>query len=213
MSFLRVSLTILKEFTLGSNVAKRVRWLFGQGAGPPDTVQTDKHPNAHGTCMLDKIAGYKFGVAKNVNPVVVRAVRSHPLSFLDTVRQINADYQVTYNRDPNNARAIINMSWGFTATVLGPLKDTWVDELRVTMQTLISRGATIVVPAGNSPGNPVRQSVVSGHDSYAYFWYSPLTSGLRSSPVKVAMTGFPSSSLLEASTSTMAGTENFGTDP
>ncbi|KAL8924380.1 MAG: hypothetical protein Q9172_002727 [Xanthocarpia lactea] len=142
------------EFTDGSGVKNRVRWLFGQYTSPPDTAEIDSSVLGHGTCVLDKVAGHKYGVAKNVNPVIVRAVRSQPLAFLDTVRQIRADYVPIYNRDPNTARAIINMSWGYPASELGVLKDAWIGELRILLKALVSRGATIVVPAGNAPGNP-----------------------------------------------------------
>ncbi|KAL8882518.1 MAG: hypothetical protein Q9198_000498 [Flavoplaca austrocitrina] len=142
-----------QELTDGSNVAGRVRWLFGQGGGPINTDQVDLHIDGHGTCMLDKIGGYRYGVAKNVNPIVARAVHNHPDAFLDTVRQIDADYEPIYNQDPRTARAIINMSWGFPADQLRGIKDAWVNELRTLMQKLISMGATIVIPSGNAYPN------------------------------------------------------------
>ncbi|KAL8890233.1 MAG: hypothetical protein Q9215_002572, partial [Flavoplaca cf. flavocitrina] len=142
-----------QELTDGSNVAGRVRWLFGQGGGPINTDQVDLHIDGHGTCMLDKIGDYRYGVAKNVNPIVARAVHNHPDAFLDTVRQIDADYEPIYNQDPRTARAIINMSWGFPADQLRGIKDAWVNELRTLMQKLISMGATIVIPSGNAYPN------------------------------------------------------------
>lgn len=104
--------------------------------------------------MLDKVAGNKYGVAKRVSPVVVRAVQQSSQAYLDTIRQISADYLPVYNRDPTHARAIINLSWGFTNTpeALGSHPDLWISELRRLLKELISMGATIVVPAGNGPG-------------------------------------------------------------
>ena len=104
--------------------------------------------------MLSKVAGNKFGVAKRASPVVVRAVDSSSQAFLDTVRQISADYLPVYNRDPKHARAIVNLSWGFTHTVqaLGSQPDLWINELRRLLKELISMGVAIVVPTGNAPG-------------------------------------------------------------
>ncbi|CAO1602019.1 hypothetical protein XANCAGTX0491_005655 [Xanthoria calcicola] len=150
------------EFTQGYNIAQRVRWLFGQVGGTAvNTEQVDRSPRGHGTCMLDKVAGNKYGVAKRVSPVVVRAVQQSSQAYLDTIRQISADYLPVYNHDPTHARAIINLSWGFTNTpeALGSHPDLWISELRRLLKELISMGATIVVPAGNGPGkdSPINQ--------------------------------------------------------
>ncbi|KAL8652222.1 MAG: hypothetical protein Q9226_004359 [Calogaya cf. arnoldii] len=127
------------EFTQGYNIASRVRWLFGQigGTAAINTDKTDLHPNGHGTCMLDKVAGNKYGVAKKVSPVVVRAVQQTSQAYLDTIRQISADYLPVYNRDPKHARAVINVSWGFTNTALGTHPNLWISELRRLLKELV----------------------------------------------------------------------------
>ncbi|KAL8673770.1 MAG: hypothetical protein Q9168_001831 [Polycauliona sp. 1 TL-2023] len=145
--------TEFTEITGGSNIARRVRWLFGQGGGAVDTDEVDLSPKGHGSCVLDKIGGYRYGVAKNANPVVVRAVRDNPLTYLDTVRKIDADYQAIYDRDPKNARAIVNLSWGWTKKSLEDYNpDAWINEMRRLLKGLINNGATIVVPTGNALG-------------------------------------------------------------
>ncbi|KAI4241695.1 MAG: hypothetical protein L6R42_011193, partial [Xanthoria sp. 1 TBL-2021] len=158
------------EFQQGSNIAQRVRWLFGQGGGNINTDQTDISALGHGTCMLDKVGGNKYGVAKRVNPVIVRAAHFHYDALLDTVRQIRADYDQIYNQDPKHARAIVNLSWGFPPTELGDNKDAWINEIRRELQILVSKGVSIVVPAGNEPFNkpidkyPQRLAGESGND-------------------------------------------------
>ena len=199
----------LKELTDGSNVAGRVRWLFGQGGGPINTDQVDLHIDGHGTCMLDKIGGYRYGVAKNVNPIVARAVHNHPDAFLDTVRQIDADYEPIYNQDPRTARAIINMSWGFPADQLRGIKDAWVNELRTLMQKLICMGATIVIPSGNAYPNKVSHIADSGH-RHLTSSFRKSTSGPPFSQEKKVTMESRSSSSSAASRSTGGGTESFG---
>ncbi|KAI4283434.1 MAG: hypothetical protein L6R38_002156 [Xanthoria sp. 2 TBL-2021] len=153
----------ITEFKYGSNVAQRVRWLFGQGGGDFNTDEVDLSPRGHGTCMLDKVAGNMYGVTKKASPVIVRAVHPAFEAFLDTVRQIEADYLPVYNQDPKHARAIINLSWGYEDSVdaLGDDEEAranWISELRGLLKGLISMGATIVVPAGNGlKGSPINQ--------------------------------------------------------
>ncbi|KAL8996677.1 MAG: hypothetical protein Q9169_003849 [Polycauliona sp. 2 TL-2023] len=143
----------IKELTDGSNIAGRVRWLFGQGGDVFDEDKVDRSPFGHGSCVLDKIGGYRYGVAKNVNPVVARAVHKTPQAYLDAVRKVDADYQVIYDKDPKNARAIVNLSWGFTALALKRSKDAWVSEMRRLLKGMIANGALVVVPTGNEPFN------------------------------------------------------------
>ncbi|KAL8891539.1 MAG: hypothetical protein Q9192_005730 [Flavoplaca navasiana] len=146
------------EFKYGANVGQRVRWLFGQGGGPvQNTDKVDLHPTGHGTCMLCKVTGNKYGVAKRVNPVIARAVQQSSESFLDTIRQIRADFLPIYNRDPKHARAILNLSWGFEDSkyALGDdelVRARWINEFRDILKELISMGVAIVVPTGNAPG-------------------------------------------------------------
>lgn len=111
--------------------------------------------------MLDKVAGNMYGVTKKASPVIVRAVHPAFEAFLDTVRQIEADYLPVYNQDPKHARAIINLSWGYEDSVdaLGDDEEAranWISELRGLLKGLISMGATIVVPAGNGLKGSVR---------------------------------------------------------
>ncbi|KAI4219561.1 MAG: hypothetical protein L6R40_008718 [Gallowayella cf. fulva] len=150
------------EFTHGSNIASRARWLFGQGGGIVNTDETDISVKGHGSCMLDKIGGNKYGVAKRVNPVIARASHSSAEAFLDTVRQITADYQQIYTQDPTHARAILNLSWGYPPNELGEGKDSWINEMRALLQGLISKGVTVIVPSGNKYANQFRQPI----DSY-----------------------------------------------
>ncbi|KAI4278331.1 MAG: hypothetical protein LQ337_001100 [Flavoplaca oasis] len=128
------------------------------GGGPvQNTDKVDLHPNGHGTCMLCKVTGNKYGVSKRVNPVVARAVQQSSESFLDTIRQIRADFLPIYNRDPKHARAILSLSWGFEDSkfALGDdalVRARWINEFRDILKELIAMGVTIVVPTGNAPG-------------------------------------------------------------
>lgn len=53
-------------------MAVKPRWIF-RGSQEKASVEEDLDPDGHGTCAGSKINGPKFGVAKNVNLVVVKA--------------------------------------------------------------------------------------------------------------------------------------------
>ncbi|KAI8255241.1 hypothetical protein K4K58_005813 [Colletotrichum sp. SAR11_239] len=55
-----------------TGMAVKPRWIFG-GSQEKASVEEDLDPDGHGTCAGSKINGPKFGVAKNVNLVVVKA--------------------------------------------------------------------------------------------------------------------------------------------
>ena len=46
---------------------RRIRWLF-----LPGEPQIESDENGHGTCVISKVTGRIFGVAKNVNIVAVK---------------------------------------------------------------------------------------------------------------------------------------------
>lgn len=57
-----------QEFTGGSNMASRTRWLHTN----PE-IQTDENDGGiHGTCMLARMGGNTLGVAKHTSPIIVR---------------------------------------------------------------------------------------------------------------------------------------------
>lgn len=53
-------------------MAVKPRWIFA-GSQEEKSVEEDLDPDGHGTCAGSKINGPKFGVAKQVNLVVVKA--------------------------------------------------------------------------------------------------------------------------------------------
>lgn len=53
-------------------MAKKPRWIFG-GAQADKSVEEDLGSDGHGSCAGSKVNGPKYGVAKQVNLVVVKA--------------------------------------------------------------------------------------------------------------------------------------------
>lgn len=162
--------------------------------------------------MLDKIGGNKYGVAKRVNPVIARASHSSAEAFLDTVRQITADYQQIYTQDPTHARAILNLSWGYPPNELGEGKDSWINEMRALLQGLISKGVTVIVPSGNKYANQVRRACSPSFSPFCNSSVSLSTVILNFLPEKVGITGSLSCSWWGVSMFTMANTDSFGNE-
>jgi len=57
----------LTHFQQFSNMQTRIRWLF-----LPNEPQIESDDDGHGTCVTSKVSSTTFGVAKNVNIVVVK---------------------------------------------------------------------------------------------------------------------------------------------
>ncbi|WEW61610.1 hypothetical protein PRK78_007101 [Emydomyces testavorans] len=157
------------EFTMGENIASKVRYIHVHpdfdGRTPEDdsSLLPDRWSGkSHGTCMLSRIGGHLFGVAKKINPIVVRVPRRHPGGFpeyedyLDGVARVNDDI------GDMKKKAVLNMSWlVYRHNEHGGLtfpspKDPKVDNsdmfrtrLRDLLKVLIRKGVLPVTGSGN----------------------------------------------------------------
>jgi hypothetical protein len=92
----------VQEF--GKIVNKNVRWIPARGLRGGNNDHNDvKAPRGHGTGVLDKAAGTKYGVAKRINPVIVRipslAAMGDPAAWLDAIRDVYNDWEPTFNKN------------------------------------------------------------------------------------------------------------------
>ncbi|KAL8996024.1 MAG: hypothetical protein Q9169_004371 [Polycauliona sp. 2 TL-2023] len=79
------------------HVRQNVRWLHAFGDTPQDTTQNDIKGVGHGTGILAKVAGWKHGLAKRSNPVVVRVNKNNdPAAWLDGVVQAYNDWRTNH---------------------------------------------------------------------------------------------------------------------
>jgi hypothetical protein len=132
----------LQEFR---NIAPQVRWIFG--GVEPDNIQSDGNPGGHGTCMMDKVLGDRYGIAKRLtSPIVVKleGIKDRA-DFLDCVSKTVDDF--IFNRTPGE-KAVVNMSVFFPDVVVS---SGWIDRLRFLLQNMVTVGMFVVVPAGNYP--------------------------------------------------------------
>ena len=103
--------------------------------------------------MLDKVGGNKFGIAKKVNPVIVKVPRGGgPEGWLDSFRKVYDDYKPRYDADPTHATAVLSISWGYPGSLLpADIRDEWKDELKGLLQRLVAMGVLPVTGSGNGP--------------------------------------------------------------
>ncbi|KAF2428703.1 hypothetical protein EJ08DRAFT_316014 [Tothia fuscella] len=108
------------EFTQGADIASSARWLYAgldpDGTTPEDdsefTAGSQDSGPGHGTCMLGIVGGHWYGVAKKINPILVRIPRPDlkaPVGarykrYLDAVLRVIDDVG-------EGKRAILNMSF------------------------------------------------------------------------------------------------------
>ncbi|KAL8688072.1 MAG: hypothetical protein Q9218_005924 [Villophora microphyllina] len=76
------------------------RWIHAKGTGSTNTLENDVKPLGHGTGMLAKAAGWKHGIAKRSNPVIVRVpdLGDHA-AWLDGVHRVLQDWRSSYDRN------------------------------------------------------------------------------------------------------------------
>jgi hypothetical protein len=132
------------------------RWLYPGFGSTPDHDQDDKQ--GHGTCVLSKAAGPQYGVAKNVDVVVVKiqADRSNGFSiqsssFMDALLEIRTD--ISDNK--LQGKAVINFSFGIELDDSDKNKDT----IKRLLQEINSMDVPMTVASGNSARDSNRKNV------------------------------------------------------
>ncbi|KAI9759243.1 MAG: hypothetical protein M4579_002452, partial [Chaenotheca gracillima] len=131
-----------KEFTSGSNIASRVRWLYANSK----IDQPGDNALFHGTCMLSKACGDQFGVAKKINPVVVR-VPQFSASAEDYLDGVQAAYDDYVSQGLKNAA--LSLSWVYPKGTPGA-PQPWVDRLEVLLKNCVGHGL-LPVPVDGHP--------------------------------------------------------------
>ena len=130
--------------------------------GQPD--QND--PVNHGCCVASKVAGPQFGVAKNVNVVMLRLpFPANPDEFLDAAHVMTALFEVYSSVMSRGLRkkAVVNMSLGckYINPTIGKLGLTstlvFLDQnspvlfsIRYWIDKLIENDVVIVAASGNT---------------------------------------------------------------
>jgi hypothetical protein len=140
----------LQEFDL---IRDRARWIQ---VGTGDQVAEDDCKE-HGTAMLSLVAGATLGVAKNINPVIVRMpcrgrfVAFEPPDWIDALSKIAEDLDASklsvvlmasswgkeYFPHPDKSRPDLEAMVGFEARQKALLDD------------MVSKGAVLVTGSGN----------------------------------------------------------------
>ncbi|CRG84196.1 Sexual differentiation process putative subtilase-type proteinase isp6 [Talaromyces islandicus] len=185
------------------------RWLFPSGAAATQTDELN-----HGSCVLSKVAGPRYGVAKNADVVIVKVPTGPGIvdalmdsSVLDMWTRVGKDIQ------ENNlqGKAVINFSGGgfhpLTLSYLAVLRDI----LRMDIPVVCTAGnggannaithfpaayadsnrydGVIVVGASNDDGVPMYFSQTGGHVSvYAPGWNITCASNNGNNIVRLAGT-------------------------
>lgn len=160
-----------QEFTSGANIAGKDRWIFVEkdydGSEPKNDVLQ------HGTCMLSKVAGFRYGSAKNIKPVIVRAaartgpnaVTVRPENYLEGVAKVLDDVGT------HGKKAILSMSWFYPRKVEGHWtfpdpEDKQKDgslgfqiRLRMLLRELVNKGVSPITGSGNNGVVSARRSI------------------------------------------------------
>ena len=143
------------------NMPGKKSWIYpgALGSNNHDTNPDDKF--GHGTCVLSKIAGPKYGVAKNVDIVVVKLQGSHttddkgnPTFAIYQETYLDAIQSIIYDIKSNNrqGKAVVNMSFGLF------IPNMFFEKFcERNTKTLTDLDVPIIVAAGNDAQNGAKE--------------------------------------------------------
>lgn len=104
------------------------RWLFTIAS---DHVMDDPMFPGHGSCIASKVAGPRFGVAKNANIVMVKleTIDGGSYSFSSIIRAFTL---ISEDIDANGlgGKAVVNLSWNCKCLICGVVGCLLISGLR-----------------------------------------------------------------------------------
>ncbi len=127
------------------------------GFDQPYKSETD--PSNHGSCVISKVAGYDWGVAKRANIVVVKVIAGSTEATKDALLQTSLFKSMSLIQEdimaraaagmPVNGKAVVNFSFGWPLDPTNPSNLFWIQKWEQAMQTLLALDVVIVAAAGN----------------------------------------------------------------
>lgn len=104
--------------------------------------------NGHGTCMLSKVVGDSFGVAKGVTAIMARVTfPQQTASWNAAITAALNDFRQRKRNSGGLTHAVLSMSVYWPA---GTYPKGYLSELRQLLMDMSSEGMLVVVPAGNT---------------------------------------------------------------
>ena len=114
-------------------------------------------PYNHGTCMMSKMAGPEYGVAKKANIVVVKLVyngrerRIMPASLMNAIALIKQDIEDKAEQGNSiTGKVVVNFSIGLKWDPNNEVERNWIEQLRQGISTLLQLDAVVVISSGNA---------------------------------------------------------------
>ncbi|KAI8200772.1 Subtilisin-like protease 2 [Colletotrichum sp. SAR 10_65] len=134
-----------------TGMAVKPRWIFA-GSQEEKPVENDLNPIGHGTCAGSKINGPKFGVAKQVNLVIVKA-RTDSSDTIDALDKIVEDVRSRKLQ----GKAIVNFSRCHASDYNKNTMKQYVNEM-------IAEDIIVIAASGNDESNEVAQGKAKAAD-------------------------------------------------
>jgi len=110
---------------------------------------TESDENGHGSCVISKVAGPRFGVAKNANIVVAKYavdIQTGHIWKSSILELLSLIYEDVIARGLQG-KAVVNLSFGGTEKAYGT---QYIKSLRNLISRLLKSDVVVVVAAGNN---------------------------------------------------------------
>lgn len=166
---------------------REIDWIYALDATRDETDDLANDPRYSGTCVLSRIAGREFGVAKNAQLTMVKA-RNDIASVVDALGKIILSLMVmnsAYQGGPFGTRGwtVVNLAGGYDAEPDGT-SDYLITQLSTLLFQLQGEFETVVV---TSSGVNLQQKMAEANTFPAVL--SPYNSGLLTVGAVVAAIG------------------------
>lgn len=152
-------------------MARKPRWIFG-GSQAWKKVQADFHKRGHGSCAASKVNGPKYGIAKQVNLVIVKAGvgGDETLDALDKILEDVREKKLKGRAVVNFSRSGTFSSSAFSCTTCRQPLIMWIAVKMPPMQAksqayyikelIYEEDVVFIAPAGNDLRDEVLVCVV-----------------------------------------------------
>jgi subtilisin family serine protease len=173
----------LQEYT-GSPGTKE--WLFFPGP-QPSYLNSQNDLNGHGSCVLSKVNGVKYGIAKNTNIVVAKVSRAEAAKniLISNLLKGYRDILTDIRSKGRKGKSVVNVSAVIPSTYFNTLPGSRL-AFRLIVQDFLNNDVVFVAAAGNEGDSVSSYKIISLGVLVADYLLQPLHENVDGYPALFA---------------------------
>ncbi len=132
-----------------ADLAGKWRWLwptqdFWKNHYNEEYYEGDQDPDGHGTCIMSKIAGQRYGTAKKANIVIASYLS--PMSGEENIRELELLSRVREDilKKTLAGKAVVNLSFGHVSD-----DQEYIKAMRTILDAMLQEDVVVIIASGN----------------------------------------------------------------